>query len=58
MTDVWFTLRAGYAPTDYPTEAEWAARAKIEHSNAAKCPTVAYQLAGEMVDVSRSLRVL
>eukprot|EP00983_Pelagomonas_calceolata_P094700 1157916-Pelagomonas_calceolata.AAC.7 len=39
--------RAGYAPTDYPSEAEWAARAMIENSNAAKCPTVAYQLAGE-----------
>jgi len=39
-------FRAGYAPTDYPSEAEWAARAMIENSNAAKCPTVAYQLAG------------
>ncbi|KAF5838970.1 homoglutathione synthetase GSHS2 [Dunaliella salina] len=39
-------FRAGYAPTDYPSEAEWAARAMVENSNAAKCPTVAYQLAG------------
>jgi hypothetical protein len=38
--------RAGYAPTDYPTDAEWAARLLIERSSAAKCPTAAYQLAG------------
>jgi len=30
-------LRAGYAPTDYPTEAEWDGRLMIERSNAAKC---------------------
>ncbi|GLI68541.1 hypothetical protein VaNZ11_012982 [Volvox africanus] len=41
-----FYFRAGYTPTDYPSEAEWAARELIERSNAAKCPTVAYQLAG------------
>ncbi|GLC35901.1 hypothetical protein PLESTF_001238000 [Pleodorina starrii] len=41
-----FYFRAGYTPTDYPTETEWAARELIERSNAAKCPTVAYQLAG------------
>ncbi|EFJ43050.1 hypothetical protein VOLCADRAFT_76898 [Volvox carteri f. nagariensis] len=41
-----FYFRAGYTPVDYPTEAEWAARELIERSNAAKCPTVAYQLAG------------
>ncbi len=40
-------FRAGYVPGDYPTEAEWAARRLVETSNAAKCPTVAYQLAGE-----------
>lgn len=39
--------RAGYTPADYPTDAEWAARLLIESSDAAKCPTVAYQLAGE-----------
>jgi len=39
-------FRAGYAPNDYPTDAEWAARLLIEQSNVAKCPTVAYQLAG------------
>ncbi|KAG2438087.1 hypothetical protein HXX76_005696 [Chlamydomonas incerta] len=41
-----FYFRAGYTPADYPSEAEWAARELIERSNAAKCPTVAYQLAG------------
>ncbi|GIL90454.1 hypothetical protein Vretifemale_18104 [Volvox reticuliferus] len=41
-----FYFRAGYTPADYPSEAEWAARELIEQSNAAKCPTVAYQLAG------------
>ncbi len=30
-------LRAGYSPTDYPTEAEWDGRLTIESSNAAKC---------------------
>lgn len=38
--------RAGYTPADYPSDAEWRARSLIERSNAAKCPTVAYQLAG------------
>ncbi|KXZ48946.1 hypothetical protein GPECTOR_24g236 [Gonium pectorale] len=41
-----FYFRAGYTPGDYPGEAEWAARELIERSDAAKCPTVAYQLAG------------
>ncbi len=39
--------RAGYTPTDYPSELEWQARALVERSAAAKCPTAAYQLAGE-----------
>lgn len=39
-------FRAGYTPNDYPSEVEWQAREVIERSNAAKCPTVAYQLAG------------
>eukprot|EP00197_Chlamydomonas_leiostraca_P013601 CAMPEP_0202858398 /NCGR_PEP_ID=MMETSP1391-20130828/955_1 /ASSEMBLY_ACC=CAM_ASM_000867 /TAXON_ID=1034604 /ORGANISM="Chlamydomonas leiostraca, Strain SAG 11-49" /LENGTH=492 /DNA_ID=CAMNT_0049537319 /DNA_START=188 /DNA_END=1666 /DNA_ORIENTATION=- len=39
-------FRAGYTPADYPSEAEWEGRSIIERSNAAKCPTVAYQLAG------------
>ena len=38
--------RAGYAPTDYPTNKEWEARELIENSVATKCPTVGYQLAG------------
>lgn len=38
--------RAGYTPNDYPSEKEWAARAVIEKSLAAKCPTVAMQLVG------------
>ncbi len=32
-------LRAGYAPTDYPSEAEWDGRLMIERSNAVKCVT-------------------
>ena len=39
-------LRAGYAPTDYPTEACWLGRALLERSTAAVCPTAAWQLAG------------
>lgn len=39
-------FRAGYTPNDYPTEKEWQARVIIESSNAVRCPSVAYQLAG------------
>ncbi|ORZ33437.1 glutathione synthase [Catenaria anguillulae PL171] len=39
-------FRAGYGPSDYPTDAEWSARSLIESSIAVKCPTVAQQLAG------------
>jgi glutathione synthase len=39
-------FRSGYAPADYPTEAEWRARRLIEHSFAVKCPCVGYHLAG------------
>jgi glutathione synthetase len=39
-------LRAGYAPTDYPGDAEWAARLLLERSHAIKCPSVQQQLAG------------
>eukprot|EP00889_Picochlorum_renovo_P002223 jgi/Picre1/29253/NNA_004645.t1 len=39
-------FRAGYTPTDYPSRKEWDARTIIEMSNAAKCPTIAMQLAG------------
>ena len=38
--------RAGYTPNDYPSEKEWQARVVIESSDAVRCPTVAYQLAG------------
>ncbi|KAJ6305830.1 hypothetical protein OIU78_021205 [Salix suchowensis] len=39
-------FRAGYAPTDYPSEAEWRARLLMEQSSAVKCPSISYQLAG------------
>ncbi|EYU37221.1 hypothetical protein ABFS82_06G153000 [Erythranthe guttata] len=39
-------FRAGYAPTDYPSESEWSARLLIEQSRAVKCPSIAYHLAG------------
>nr|BAP47507.1 glutathione synthetase [Gentiana triflora] len=39
-------FRAGYAPTDYPSESEWKARLLIEQSDAIKCPSIAYHLAG------------
>jgi len=41
-----FYYRAGYAPTDYPTEAEWRGRERAELSRAAKCPALGYHLAG------------
>ncbi|KDO25173.1 glutathione synthetase [Saprolegnia parasitica CBS 223.65] len=39
-------FRAGYTPTDYPSEREWAGRDTIETSRAIKCPNVTYHLAG------------
>eukprot|EP01025_Chloroclados_australasicus_P024680 TRINITY_DN24749_c0_g3_i1.p1 TRINITY_DN24749_c0_g3~~TRINITY_DN24749_c0_g3_i1.p1 ORF type:complete len:521 (-),score=63.68 TRINITY_DN24749_c0_g3_i1:218-1612(-) len=39
-------LRAGYTPSDYPTQTEWDGRTKLESSDAAKCPSIAYQLTG------------
>ncbi|KAJ3032877.1 hypothetical protein HDV00_007011 [Rhizophlyctis rosea] len=39
-------FRAGYAPTDYPSENEWQARHKIETSHTIKCPSIAYHLVG------------
>lgn len=39
-------FRAGYAPTDYPSESEWRARLVMEQSSAVKCPSIAYHLAG------------
>lgn len=44
ITVVYF--RAGYAPTDYPTEEEWTARVFLETSHAIKCPTLLTQLSG------------
>eukprot|EP00741_Cyanophora_paradoxa_P022451 tig00021489_g21677.t1 len=38
--------RAGYTPTDYPTEKEWAARLLVERSAAVKCPSLAHHLLG------------
>lgn len=38
--------RAGYTPTDYPSQTEWDTRLKLERSAAIKCPTVGLQLAG------------
>lgn len=39
-------FRAGYAPQDYPSVAEWQARALIESSSSIKCPSIGMQLAG------------
>ncbi|NQU63663.1 MAG: hypothetical protein HQ517_05185, partial [SAR324 cluster bacterium] len=39
-------FRAGYTPDDYPSSAEWNARALIESSSSIKCPSVGMQLAG------------
>jgi len=39
-------FRAGYTPSDYPTEIEWQGRSIIERSNAIKCPSIAYHLVG------------
>eukprot|EP00930_Biecheleria_cincta_P055639 TRINITY_DN4193_c1_g1_i1.p1 TRINITY_DN4193_c1_g1~~TRINITY_DN4193_c1_g1_i1.p1 ORF type:complete len:598 (-),score=123.85 TRINITY_DN4193_c1_g1_i1:85-1809(-) len=39
-------FRAGYAPEDYMSEADWEARGLIERSLAIKCPSVDYQLVG------------
>ncbi|KAI8809864.1 glutathione synthase [Cladochytrium replicatum] len=39
-------FRAGYAPTDYPTDLEWDARLLVERSYSVKCPTAAYHLVG------------
>ncbi|KAL8155381.1 hypothetical protein AgCh_000675 [Apium graveolens] len=39
-------FRAGYTPTDYPTESEWRARFLMEQSAAVKCPSISYHLVG------------
>ena len=38
--------RAGYVPTDYPSEKEWSARLMVERANCIKGPSVGYQLVG------------
>lgn len=44
MSVVYF--RAGYEPGHYPSENEWEARLNIEYSDAIKCPSIQYHLAG------------
>jgi glutathione synthetase len=39
-------FRAGYTPSDYPTEIQWKVRELIESSLAIKCPSIAYHLVG------------
>ncbi|KAK1410758.1 hypothetical protein QVD17_37297 [Tagetes erecta] len=39
-------FRAGYTPTDYPSESEWKARLLMEESAAIKCPSISYHLTG------------
>ncbi|KAM6577684.1 hypothetical protein CsatB_029521 [Cannabis sativa] len=39
-------FRAGYTPTDYPSESEWRARLLLEQSSAVKCPSISYHLVG------------
>ena len=39
-------FRAGYTPTDYPTEGCWEARHLVESSTAVKCPSIPYHLTG------------
>ena len=39
-------FRSTYAPSDFPDETAWAARAHLERSSAIKCPSIITQLAG------------
>jgi len=39
-------FRAGYTPTDYPTQVQFSTRLLLERSCAIKCPTIQLQLAG------------
>jgi glutathione synthase len=39
-------FRAGYAPSEYTSEAHWSGRLHLERSAAIKCPSVLTQLAG------------
>jgi len=38
--------RAGYDPSDYPSQKEWDGRLLIERSLAIKCPNISYHLTG------------
>lgn len=40
-------FRDGYAPSNFPTEKEWAARLLIERSSSIKCPDIKYHLIGQ-----------
>lgn len=40
-------FRAGYTPSDYPSEAAWKGREVIEFSNAIKAPPISYHLVGK-----------
>lgn len=39
-------FRAGYEPNHYHTNKEWEARLVMERSQAIKCPSIQYHLAG------------
>lgn len=39
-------FRAGYTPTDYPTEVEWSGRLLLEKSSAIKAPSIGIHIAG------------
>ena len=39
-------FRAGYTPTDYPTQTQFDTRLLLERSRAIKCPSIQLQLAG------------
>ncbi|KAL3286958.1 hypothetical protein HHI36_001444 [Cryptolaemus montrouzieri] len=39
-------FRAGYEPGHYPSQSEWDARLLMERSQAIKCPSIQYHLAG------------
>ncbi|KAF2892489.1 hypothetical protein ILUMI_13708 [Ignelater luminosus] len=39
-------FRAGYEPNHYPSQKEWDARLLMERSQAIKCPSIQYHLAG------------
>lgn len=43
---LFFSLHLSYTPVDYPSEKEWTGREVLERSNACKCPSVGWHLAG------------